>query len=294
MVGAVARRGARRRIARVLTPVDTRPWDRGRLIAIVAGAIVVCLLAVLGLGLAVYYTLRPDHHPAITKGRTDGAAAPSVTSAAHSTAVPGSQQYAQDVLAARPMPTVALDAAEPGPVSTRDPGTIQLPGATGAGPADVPTGFPHTPAGALAQLAAIDKTAMQSGTLSGVRAVIVDWAAPGGPNQETWSAVGAMASFLTAAGLSGGGSGQLALVVTPLMGLIKGSVGPDFVVACVDFQFDATLQTTQHVASADCQRMIWQGERWIIGPGSEPAVPPSVWADTDEAIAVGYQDLRNG
>jgi hypothetical protein len=103
-----------------------------------------------------------------------------------------------------------------------------------------------------------------------------------------------MASFLTAAGLSGGGSAQLALVVTPLMGLIKGTIGADFVVPCIDFQFDATLQATQHVASADCQRMVWQTDRWVIGPGAEPADPPSVWADTDTAIQVGYQDLRNG
>ena len=87
-----------------------------------------------------------------------------------------------------------------------------------------------------------------------------------------------MADLLDAAGLSGGGSAQLALVVTPLMGLIKGTVGADFVVPCVDFEFDATLQTTQHVADADCQRMVWQAGRWVIGPGPEPATPPSVWA----------------
>ena len=30
----------------------------------------------------------------------------------------------------------------------------------------------------------------------------------------------------------------------------------------------------------------------MIGPGSEPATPPSVWPDTDTAITVGYRDLR--
>ena len=46
----------------------------------------------------------------------------------------------------------------------------------------------------------------------------------------------AMAEFFDAAGLSGGGSNQLAIVLTPLMGQIKGSVGPDFVIPCVDFE----------------------------------------------------------
>jgi hypothetical protein len=192
------------------------------------------------------------------------------------------------------MPTVSVDAALPGPVSARDPGQIVVPAATGTGQAGVPTGYPHTPQGALGQLAAIDKTAMQSGSLDGVRAVIAHWAAPGGPTPTSWSGVAAMTDFLTSAGLSGGGGSQLSLVVTPLMGLIKGTVGSDFVVPCVDFQFDATLQTTVHVAGADCQRMVWRDDRWVIGPGSEPADPPSVWADTDIAITVGYKDLRDG
>jgi hypothetical protein len=103
-----------------------------------------------------------------------------------------------------------------------------------------------------------------------------------------------MAGFLDAAGLSGAGSPQLSLVVTPLMGLIKGSVGADFVIPCIDFEVDATLTQTQRVAVADCQRMIWHGHRWVIGPGAEPVEAPSVWPDTDTAVEVGYQDLRHG
>jgi hypothetical protein len=192
------------------------------------------------------------------------------------------------------MPSLDPDLATPGTVSTRDPGTIALPQPTRTGPAGVPTGFPHTSAGALAQLAAIDQTAMQSGTVAGVRQVIAAWAAPHGPSPQSWSGVRAMAEFLDAAGLSGAGSPQLSLVVTPLMGLIKGSVGADFVIPCVDFEVDATLTQTQRVAVADCQRMVWQGSRWVVGPGFEPATPPSVWPDTDPAIDVGYQDLRHG
>ncbi len=285
-----------RRSARVSTrpraSAHVTPWERGKLVALFIEVVAACLVLLLGLGLSIYYTVRTRHEGAASEQGTLGAR-PEAASSGSTTAQPDSQQHAQDLLAEQPMPNVGVDAAQASTVSSRDPGTIQVPASTGTGPAGVRTGFPHTPAGALAQLAAIDKTAMQSGTLAGVRAVIAGWAAPGGPNQDTWSAVGAMASFLNGAGLSGGGSGQLALVVTPLMGLIKGTVGPDFVLPCVDFQFDATLQTTQHVASADCQRMVWEGDRWAIGPGAEPADPPSVWADTDTAIAVGYKDLRN-
>lgn len=151
----------------------------------------------------------------------------------------------------------------------------------------------------MAQLAAIDQTALQSGSLAGARAVIAVWALPGGPATTNWSVVQAMGTLLDETGVAGGGSTQLAVVLTPLMGLIKGSLGvdplaPDFVVPCVDFELDVTLQQTARGAVADCQRMVWHAGRWMIGPGKEPASPPSVWPDTDIAIRVGYRDLRRG
>ena len=145
----------------------------------------------------------------------------------------------------------------------------------------------------MAQLAAIDQTALQSGSLSGARAVIAAWTLPGGPTTTNWSGVEAMRALLNATGLSGGGSPRLAVVLTPLMGQIKGNVGPDFVVPCVDFELDVTLQQTARGAIADCQRMVWHLDRWMIGPGDEPALPPSVWPGTDLAISVGYRDLRH-
>ena len=70
-----------------------------------------------------------------------------------------------------------------------------------------------------------------------------------------------MASFLDAAGLSGGGSPQLALVVTPLMGMIKGRSGADFVVAVRRLRIRRDpAPTTERVAAADCQRMVWASE----------------------------------
>jgi hypothetical protein len=284
---------AQRRADRALTPPQVGPWNRRRLIAVFAAAVTGCALVLLGLGLAVYYTLQPDWHPASAPQGDAGGGSGETGAESRSPAGPAGHRLTEDALANRGMPTVSVDAAQPGPVSARDPGQIVVPAATRTGPAGVPTGFPHTPQGALGQLAAIDQTAMQSGNLDGVRAVIADWAAPGGPTPTGWSAVAAMTDFLNSAGLSGGGGSQLSLVVTPLMGLIKGTVGSDFVLPCVDFQFDVTLQTTVHVAAADCQRMVWRDDRWVVGPGPEPANPPSVWADTDIAITVGYKDLRH-
>jgi hypothetical protein len=103
-----------------------------------------------------------------------------------------------------------------------------------------------------------------------------------------------MADFLSAAGLSAGKAPNLALTATPMMGLIKAIDGVDWVVPCVDLEVDATLERTARVAVADCQRMLWAGNRWVIGPGAEPAPPPSIWPGTDPAIDAGYQELRGG
>ena len=188
-------------------------------------------------------------------------------------------------------PASALD-AQPSVLSTRDPGFIVLPAASTAGPVGVPTGFDHTAAGALAQLAGIDTAALDSASVGGARAVIESWAAPGGPTAATWSGVTAMADFLSAAGLSAGKAPDLALSATPLMGLVKATDGGDWAVVCVDFEVDATLTQTARVAVADCQRMAWQVGRWMIGPGAEPAPAPSIWPGTDAAIDAGYMELR--
>jgi hypothetical protein len=266
-------------------------WSRRRMLALLAVAALTVVLLVVGLVLAVLHVLDPT-------GQSTGAAWTSEGAGQAREAEPtgaATEAEARDALAAEPMPVVPESASRPAPVSNHDPGPpIVLPRATVTGPAGVPTGFPHTPEGAMAQLAAIDQTALQSGSLSRARAVIAAWALPGGATTTNWSGVGAMRSLLTATGLSGGGSPQLAVVLTPLMGQIKGSVGPDFVVPCVDFELDVTLQQTARGATADCQRMVWHLDRWMIGPGDEPALPPSVWPGTDLAISVGYRDLRHG
>jgi len=262
-------------------------WSRRKMLTLLAGAGLAVAVLAAGVVLAVVHAVHPTsgHAADVTSGDSVGSAAGSVTDLTS----------LEDELAARAMPVVSESAAHPGPVSVRDPGApIELPPATSTGPAGVPTGFPHTPEGALAQLAAIDRSALQSGSLVGARAVIQDWAVPGGPTTMSWSGVRAVGALLEGAGLSGGGSARLAVVLTPLMGQIKGSVGPDFVVPCVDFELDVTLQQTARGAVADCQRMVWRTDRWLIGPGAEPAGPPSVWPGTDLAISVGYRDLRHG
>lgn len=274
-------------------------WSRQKMLALLIGVGVGCIVLLAGLVLAVVYAIHPvrsdGHHSATGGSNQTGGGGAAGSGGSRAAADP------RDVLANQAMPAVSGDAAQPGPVSAADPpSTIVVPAATAQGPAQVPTGFPHTPQGALGQLAAIDQVALESGTLTGARSVITSWAMPGGPTPSTWSLVQALVTLFNTSGVSSGGSSQLALVLTPVMGEIKGSVGPDFVVPCIDFELDVTLQQTARAADADCQRMVWNpdpstpggaGGRWMIGPGSEPANPPSVWPDTGTAVDVGYHDL---
>ena len=281
-------------------------WSRDKMLALLIGAGAGCLLLVAGLVLFVVHEVNPTRdggHPATTAaaGRQDAGEGRGGGSGGSSATDP------RDLLAAKAMRSVSDDASHPSAVSSTNPGVITLPPATATGPAQVPTGFPHTPAGAMAQLAAIDQTAFQSASLTQARAVIQGWADTKGPNASNWSLITGMTDLFNQMGVTGsstGGPGQLALVLTPLMGQIKGTVGPDFTIPCVDFELDVTLQQTARGADADCQRMTWQPApagstqygsargRWFIGAGFEPATAPSVWPDTDLAIAVGYRDLR--
>jgi len=180
-------------------------------------------------------------------------------------------------------------------LSTRDPGPpIVVPAGRGVDDLGIQVGFPQTVEGALGQLASIDRVALESASLAGVRAVIERWALPGGPTAQTWSGVKAMASLLEDLGLSGAGSANLKVTATPAMGLIKGTVGQNFTVVCVDFAIDIQFSVATQTAAVDCQRMVWTDDGWMIGPGPEPALAPSVWPDTDAAIEAGYRDLEVG
>lgn len=269
-------------------------WSRRQLLAAVAASAALAGLLMAG---AIWWLLGAGlgrtQSRSVGDGHPRGTAADRVPSGATS-----NPRGAADALAARPMPVVPAAAAHPGPVSLTDPGNhlplpLPLPPATETGPAGVPAGFPHTPAGALAQLAAIDSAALQPADLDAARRVIGGWALPGGPTSTTWSGVRALAQLLDASGSAGAGN-RPTVVITPLMGLIKGTVGADFVLPCVDFEIDVTVTQTARGAVADCQRMAWTGTRWMVGPGPEPVPPPSVWPDTATALAVGYRDLRRG
>lgn len=209
-------------------------------------------------------------------------------------AAPGeaASQDPRDELAAEPMFELAPSAARPQPLVTETAGPpIALPAATDISDL-VATGFPRTPEGALAQLAAIDTLALRDLHPAQLRRVY-EWAVrPGAvPFQEWTPFVGASAA-LSAAGVPEG-SADLTSTFTPVAGQIKGTVGDDFVVACVLGEWQATYRATVRAGAGDCQRMVWTQGRWWIGPGDQPAYAPSAWPGSADAVRAGWRAVTD-
>ena len=103
-----------------------------------------------------------------------------------------------------------------------------------------------------------------------------------------------VAALLESAGMSSEAQNTITIGVEPKMGFIKGTVGDDFVIPCIDFIITATTAAgqPQQVAAADCQRMVWQDGRWVIGAGEEPAPAPSLWPGSQASFDAGYQWLE--
>ena len=203
-------------------------------------------------------------------------------------------ESAENALAAEPMMQVAPAAALPqliasststSPQLTLPPPTIR----TGL----VPTGYPRTAEGAVAQLAAIDALALKDLNPVNPRAAY-GWAAlPGAVPFEQWTPQVGVSAVLTAAGTPTGATGltsSWALTHAQVKGVLDNG---NFVVACVLGEFDASYRASVRAGLGDCQRMVWHQDRWRIGPGAQPAFAPSTWPGSAECVRAGWREVPN-
>jgi len=249
-------------------------WGRRRLLAALTG--VVLLAAALLAGLA--YVL--------VDAVTDPAPANPVL--VSSTASPAAGPKWRDQVAAAPMLQVDPAAAREGTPADPPGRAIAVPPATREGPGGVPTGYPRTPAGAVGQLAAIDTTVLTGMSLDRTRQVHQGWALPGAPDVGQWVMTENVRAFLAAAGPAAPVGAAPAVVALPAGGQVKGSDGPNWVVACVLLRVEATIARTASIAYGHCERMQWHEGRWQIAAGAQPATAPSTWPGTELASSAGW------
>ena len=258
-------------------------WPRWRLLATLAAVVLTALTLLFGLGLAVWTTLvtAPAPHP-----RTEEAAA-----------LPGEVRgdAYRDQLAAQPMLQVPAAAASTPDVSAALAPTLAVAVPDSVGPAGVPTGFPHTPEGAVAQLAAIELTVVEAMNIPFAHQVHDAWSLPGGTSAGEWTMTRNVQVFLNTLGDQGNAKDDSVLVTaTPAAGQVKGTDGPDWVLACVLLDVRAAVATTARIGYGHCERMSWHDGRWRIGPGTPPAKAPSTWPGSALAVQAGWRTWQTG
>lgn len=267
----------RRRPPVPASSAEVVPLSRTQLLAVLAGLLLVGGVLLYGLG----YTL--------VSSISAGTAPDGVQRNAHPDADPAQRR---DFIAAAPMAKVAQDAGITPGVAITLPPAIRLPAAATVGAGGVPSGYPHTPEGAAAQLAAIEVRVLSAMSLPLATEVHGDWAKPGGVGAADWSQTRNVQSFLTHARQSSSQLDPGTLVhVTPAAIQIKGTDGPDWVVACVLLDVRAALKTEARMGYGTCERMQWTGDRWLIGPGVPPAPAPSTWPGSDASVEAGWQPV---
>lgn len=269
-------------------PGPVTPWSAPRLLVLFSGLLAVVAALIAGLGYLIYTSLTgptPVAAVAVPGPSTAQMSSGRALGMAH-----------RNAIAAAPMQAVDPNAMFPSAPAVTSGPALTVPTSSQVGVAGVTAGFPHTPAGAVAQLAAILHQVLTRMSLPATAQIYEDWALPGAVGAQAWDATAAVQSFLT----SVKGTSVLPLGISigaiPAAGIIKGTDGPDWTLACVLIQFTATANQTASAGLGFCDRMQWvpdphiptAGGRWEIAPGAAPAPAPSVWPDTTLAQQVGW------
>ena len=115
------------------------------------------------------------------------------------------------------------------------------------------------------------------------------WAADDAGPVEQWRLMGHVRSFLTAMKMGDVLEQGARVTVTPTAAQIKASDGPDWTIACVLVDVRAVYRSEARMAYGYCERMVWDGQRWLIASGTPPALAPSTWPGTDLAVEAGWR-----
>ncbi|MGC3995467.1 MAG: hypothetical protein QM779_15350 [Propionicimonas sp.] len=252
-----------------------QPWSRARLQGALIGAVAIAVVLVAGVAILIASSLRPTLI-------VDGGAPPGGGLGAPPSA------HSRDDIAAAPMPSLDPGAAtRPDPALSPAP-AIHLPNAVeGRGPAGVPV-YGHSPDGAVAQLAAIDVAVLEAMDVAYTAETYQAWVTAGGPALEEWDLAVNVAGFLRGARQGSVKDAATIVTVAPAGGMVKGSDGPDWVVACVLLDVRATIAADYRMGWGHCARMQWTDGRWQIARGTPPATAPSAWPGSKAAVAAGW------
>jgi hypothetical protein len=252
-------------------------WGRIRLLLILGAAVLVVVVLVAGLVLAGTY--------AVTGAPQGGGSRSPQSVGEKLPAAPAGR----DAIAAAPMLQVDRQAGLPTALAAVQGPTMRIPASTGVGRAGIAAGFPRTPEGAVAQLAAIGTGVLQVMSIPYTNDVYHQWAMAGGVGVTEWTMTRNVEAFLDAARMGQETDRAISVVAIPAAGQVKGVDGPDWAVVCVLFEVRATITVKARIGYGYCERMQWHNRRWMIAPGIPPAPAPSTWPGSELSIRAGWR-----
>ncbi len=221
----------------------------------------------------------------------------------HNETAPGTDPHTEvataeeRALAQRRMVVLSPQAAQPQPLAatgTAGP-ALSLPEPTRGDGTWIPRGFPGTPEGALAQLAALNETGLAGGDPAIYGRAYRELSQDGAPHPESTGLHSVLTSFRSAAGLPAGGPvSGLRVTYQVTHGQVKGTASDGrYVVVCVLGQLAVDYQgRNSSVGVGDCQAMRRVDDGWRIAAGVLAAPAPSAWPGSADAVRAGYREVR--
>ncbi|WP_246258078.1 hypothetical protein [Amycolatopsis anabasis] len=211
---------------------------------------------------------------------------------------PGWDTAAEAALAAHPMLSLPLEAAQPQELTTQTAGPdISIPAPSTVVGRWIPDGFPSTPEGALAQLKAINEVGSHGGDPTTYARAYTESAMPGAPSVDGSGLHRLLSRFRTRAGIPAGQPKPgLTVSYEVTHGVVKGTTdGGRYTVVCTlgQLSFDFQGQTTTF-GVGDCQAMRWTGAAWRISRGPRAAYAPLAWPGSLPSVQAGYRALTGG
>ncbi|MFI6029434.1 hypothetical protein [Amycolatopsis magusensis] len=199
-------------------------------------------------------------------------------------------------LATRPMLELPAQAAQPQAMTTQTAGPdIDVPDPESTGRQWIPGGFPRTGEGALAQLKALNETALSAADPAVYSRAYREMSLPGAPNPGGTGLVTLLSSLRSRAGLPATGPvNGMSASYQVNHGQIKGiAAGGNYAVVCTLGQFSLNYQGQVITAGVgDCQALHWTGVSWRIAAGALAAAAPSAWPGSADMVKAGYRGLR--